>query len=765
MTLLMLFSVGFASAQNTLKGKVFGVNDKNEAVPLASAGVFWDGTNIGLNTNEDGTFSINRVKGYNKLTVAFVGYTSQIIEITDEIAKKGVTVTLQPEGIAIDGVTIEGTQKRGNFLDASAIGKKEMISFSGLCKMACCNLAESFENSAAVTVGYSDAISGARQIKMLGLAGVYTQMLDENRPIMRGMASPYSLSYTPGMWLQGIQVSKGISSVVNGHEALTGQINVEHRKPTDPEKLFLNVFLSQELRTEVNVATSQQINNKLSTVVLAHGSIDPQKFDHNKDGFMDMPTTKQINVANKWLYMTSNGMQFRAGIKGVYEERQSGQMNYKPSLHRGGTDVYGSEITNRNFNAYFKMGVPVGKSVYNEETDTEERSNVALILDYNYYDQSSYFGLKDYFGAQSSWLGNFFYQLNIDKRNKITMGTSATWDVYRERLTDKYTVGKTNDVYDTETTNWNFNRQEVIAGVFGEYTYSYRDVFNFIAGLRADHSNFHGWFYTPRAHVKWGITDRLTFRASGGLGYRSANFITDNIGVMATGRKIVFDRDLQRLEKGLTYGGSLTQTFRLGSDNEASLSVDVFRSELLNQIIVDQEYNSSEIRFYNLNGKSYTNTYQGDFNWTPFTGFDLMATFRWNDTKVTLNRSDDTFVDVEKPLVDRFKGVLNLQYATKFKRWTFDVTAQVNGQSRLPNQDGTVENFNYSPVYPMFFAQVTRKFKAIDVYLGCENIANFTQKNPILSANKPFDTAFNSSSVWGPLMGRKIYVGLRFNLY
>ena len=189
-------------------------------------------------------------------------------------------------------------------------------------------------------------------------------------------------------------------------------------------------------------------------------------------------------------------------------------------------------------------------------------------------------------------------------------------------------------------------------------------------------------------------------------------------------------------------------------------------------MVFDQETADNSILIYNTAGKSYTDNYQIDFNWTPFRGFDFFATFRYTNAMITLERDGKQYL-VERPLTSRYKGLINIQYAVQ--RWVFDVTAQLNGPVRLPELGGDLAkaqtNPTLSPVYPMYFAQVSYKMSNLTLYLGCENIANYLQgvdgngNLPIVGGDKPFLPGFNSSQVWGPLMGRKFYVGLRLNIY
>ena len=749
-----------------------------EGRPLAGASVYWAGTTVGTSADGGGAFRLHRVKGRELLVASFLGYVNDTLRV--DAATQQAAFGLRAEGVELEGVVVEAAQS-GNFVKRDGIVKGEMISFAGLCKMACCNLAESFENSASVTVGYSDAISGARQIKMLGLAGTYTQILDENRPVMRGLSAPYGLSYTPGMWLNSIQVSKGVASVTAGHDAITGQINLEHRKPTDEERLFVNLYLDDELRPEANISTAFPVSRdgKLSSVLLLHGSADTdvRKMDHNGDGFRDLPRSAQFNVANKWLYAADNGMQIRWGWKYVEESRLGGMLDYRNTRsmreamarewgweRTGGTmPLYGSHIRNRNANGYFKLGMPVGASVYDADAQDEKRSNLALVADFDHFDEEAYFGLNDYAGRQNSVSVQAMYNHYFTYRSSLNVGVQARLDYIRESLLNRtpWIDGRTRADYD-----WDRNEEEV--GAYAEYTYAVRDRFSVVAGLPGDYNAFYDRFFlTPRGHVKWNITPSTTLRASAGLGYRSTNVLTDNIGMLATGRAIVVPElgDLDRLEQALTVGGSLTQTFGLVEPGDATLSFDYFRTQFFHAVVVDQEYDPETIRVYGSSGPSWTDTYQIDFSWSPVERLDLFATFRYTDSEMTIRRSDGRSVQVERPLVSRYKTLLNIQYATKFRRWVFDATAQLNGPARIPTQTGDLADSRHSPRYPMFYAQVSRKVGRFDIYVGCENIADYRQEDPILNWENPYDYRFNSMNVWGPLMGRKFYAGLRFNLY
>lgn len=744
--------LSFAQRGHVVAGGVVRESDRK---PVPYATVYWLETGTYMDCDEQGLFQFTIFGDKEAVLVATaVGYTTDTVVVSKETTyaefRLGQTSELQ-------GAVITGNEM-GNYLKKMSGIKTEVISAAGLCKMACCSLAESFENSASVTVGYSDAVTGARQIRLLGLSGVYTSMQDENRPTMRGLASPFGLSYVPGQWLESIQIAKGPSSVINSTEAISGQINLEHRKPTDEKPLFANVFISSELMTEANVASSLQLNDKWSTVILGHFSTMPKTHDMNDDGFKDEPTTTQVNFANRWLYYDPSGIQVRFGIKGVYDDRLGGSVDFtKGDENRTAEDLtaanlWGSRIKNKNFNAYLKAGFPLN---YNNSM------NIAGVLDYTHHGFDSNFGIKKYNGTQNSLFANIIYLYTPDDHHRINAGIRNQYDSFDEILLDRY-AGR---LYLVETP-WDLSRNENNFGVYGEYTYTLDEMLSACGSLSLDVNNLYGTYVSPRANVRWTPLDWLTVRASGGEGHRSPNVVVDNLGMLSTGRLIYISDNLD-MERAWTYGASMTFDIPWGEPDKCWFSMDFFRSDFVSQVIADQEcVDQTQVRVYNLDGKSFTNTFQADFSVDPIERFNVTATFRVTDSKVTL--ADLGLV--ERPLVSKWKGVLNLQYATRMSKWVFDFTAQLNGPARVPRFAALRWGYDHSPVYPVLFAQVTRKFKGIDVYVGGENLTNYTQAKylnteNVIDASDPFATTFNASSVWGPLMGIKVYAGARFTLW
>ncbi|MDR2586597.1 MAG: TonB-dependent receptor [Prevotellaceae bacterium] len=757
---LLAFSRGNVTAQ-TVKGYVYGsrANGGQEALPMAT--VYWMDGNQVVQTDNRGFFTINRRANTSRFLIAsFVGFVADTLEVTDFSTEMVFTLKTHNE---LDAAIVTARQQ-GTLLSRNSAIRTEVITTAGLQKMACCNLAESFENSASVSVGYTDAVTGARQIRLLGLSGIYIQMSDENRPSLRGLLSPFGLGFVPGPWLEGIQVAKGPGSVVNGYEAITGQINMEYRKPTVEQPLFVNLSITDALCTEANIASSLQLNQKWNTVLLGHFSAHSKPMDSNHDGFLDMPLSLQYNFANRWLYASDKGIQWRFGFRALQETREAGQ-NSHISTHASNVPLWKSTIKNKGINLYSKLAIPLKKP----GTETSAVApNMALVVDYTHHALDSYFGTEDkYYNAlENLAFANLMLQFGIKEEHRFNLGLSGRYDAIHEELSALYTHP---DLVRSGVNPFSFlGRKEHSFGAYGEYTYNQQNKFLFVLGTRLDYNNLYGWLFTPRVNVKYDLTENLIFRASGGKGYRTLNLIADNLGVLSTGRWTRFDNELD-MEQAWTYGLNLTGYFRLGWGEKSSLSLDYFRTDFTKQVLVDQERDLDYVWFYNLDGPSYTNTFQVDLTLEPIERFSILTTFRYTDVQVHIAELGT----VERPLMSRFKGVFNVQYATRMRKWVFDVTAQLNGPSRLPYFANAVpvtphsDQFKseYSPVYPVFYAQLTRRFRNLDIYVGGENLLSYMQPHPIIEAENPFSHDFNASVVWGPLMGCKIYAGIRFTLF
>ena len=730
---IFLVSLSFGqtiqSGKSDVSGTVYGKDEKGNLIPLPGASLHWYGTLVGTSTDTSGSFHINfSEKGQQKLISSFLGFKNDTIEILKRTKK--IEIVLEPDLLNMKAVVINPDQSSTYVSKVNPVNT-QIITSRELVKAACCNLSESFETNASVDVNYSDAISGAKQIEMLGLAGVYSQIMVENIPAIRGLANSYGLSYIPGPWMESIQISKGTSTVKNGYESVTGQINVEYKKPEKSDKLYISLYGDAIARTELNFNTNKKLNDKWSTMLLAHGEIFQNKLDLNKDKFIDLPLVKQYNFMNRWNYHGKKGLEAKFALKVLQEQRDGGQINFNKAKDYGTTNAYGIQVNTLRVEAFSKTGFVFLKTPY---------KSIGFINSFTYHDQNSFFGLNKYDGQQSSYYSNLLYQSIIKTTDhKIVVGASYMYDHYNELFKDS-----------------TINRIESVPGVFGEYTYSYKDVFSLIAGFRFDNHNVFGNFYTPRIHLRYKIGALTTFRASAGKGYRVPNTFSENASLLATSKKLVFDEKLMP-EEAWNYGVFMARDILI-KKFKATINLDYHRTDFKNQSIVDMDRYPGEIHFYNLKGNSFSNSFQAELNLKPVKRLDVLLAYRINDVRSTYNNELRS-----KPLTKKVKGLLTISYATKYDKWQFDYTLQYNGKSRLPDTLLNAPDI-YSPDYFMMNTQVLKRFKKFELYLGMENILNFMQMETIVGATDPFGTEFDATKIWGPIMGRKVYGGIRFIL-
>ena len=523
---------------------------------------------------------------------------------------------------------------------------------------------------------------------------------------------------------------------MNGFESISGQINLEFLKPQEQKhRFFINVYGNQKGRAEANIHLAKKVNTKLSTLLFTHASSNTMKQDMNKDGFLDMPLTKQYNVFNRWDFHNQKNFESQFGIKGLYETRQGGQSNFIYASERDSSNNYGIGINTKSFEGFLKTGFMFPSTPY---------KSIGIQTSGKWQEQEMYFGLRDYKGVQKNFYANVIYANIINNTNhKYKLGASYLLDDYNEKFIDT-----------------SFARTESVPGVFAEYTYSYPEKFSLVAGLRADYHNIHGAFYTPRLHLRWNATKKTTLRLSGGRGFRTSNVFVENQSVFASSRQIVMNEKLKP-EIAWNYGVSANQQFNLFG-KEAFVNVDFFRTDFENQVIVDLDQHVNKVVFYNLQGESYSHSLQVDMGLEPVENFAVKLAYKWYDVKSTYN-----YELMDKPYVPKHRVMVNLAYATYMEKWKFDFTTNWLGKSRIPSTVLSPVEYQlpkYSKEYFLFNAQITKKFRKFETYLGGENILNFTQNNPIIASENPFGTNFDASMIYAPVEGRIIYIGLRLEI-
>ncbi len=721
----------------SLSGTVFEKSDNGQLIPLIGATITWATTSEGTVSDMNGYFNIRMNPKSKYLVVSYVGYAPDTVYIE----KAGsVNIVIAEAQNILDAVEITH-KKRTTEISYLETVKVHQISSKELLKAACCNLAESFDTTPAVDASMTDAVTGTRKIEMLGLAGPYVQITRENIPDIRGLAALQGLASTPGPWVEGMQLNMGAGSVVNGFESITGQINVELRKPCHEDKMYFNAYGSQAARLELNTFAKNEINDKWSTATMLHASTRSQRRDHNHDGFLDMPIGKQFGFINRWKWTNNNGQEAQIGMKLTFIDNISGQKEFDP-LISARNQIWGANMTTQRAEVWGKRGFVNLATPY--KTLGFQFSGV-------YHDQKSQFGLRRYDATQKSLYFNMIYQSIIDNTDhQVRMGSSFQYDNY-------------NEVVSTTL----YERNEWVPGIFGEYTYKGSEKFSILAGGRADYHNNFGLFFTPRLNVRYAPNQKTVFRFAAGRGQKTASIFAENIGIFASNREIIVESSNAKTPYGLqaevawNIGVSLTKEIEVGSKILA-LSMDYNRIDFTNQIVVDFDRTARQVAFYNLKGQSYSNSTQLQAEISPTSWIDLRLAYRYNDVNTTYGEQL-----LRKPLVSPQRAFANVALHPG-KSWTIDYTINWLSAVRIPSTSANDEAHRWPDTSPSYFltnAQISKSWKNnFEVYLGGENIFNYRLEHPIIGSHAPFGEYFDSSLAWGPIMGINIYAGVRYSI-
>lgn len=630
-----------------------------------------------------------------------------------------------------------GSTRMSGAINGFVLNKNELF------KAACCNLGESFTTNPSVDVSYSDAATGAKQIRLLGLSGTYVQMLTESLPNFRGAAAPYSLGYVPGPWMKGIQVSKGSASVKNGYESITGQINVEYLKPDDEQGVAVNLFGDTKARIEANADANVHINDRLSTELLLHYENSLKNHDENGDGFYDKPKVEQYNLQNRWKYKTDKYI-MHAGISGIKEHRISGQMAHNDMPAE---DLYRIALHTDRYEGYMKHAFIL---------DSERGTNIALMTSASMHLLDAQYGHKLYDLNEKNVYASLIYESNFTDKHSLSAGLSLNYDY----LGQHSNVNVSDATSDVLTAMRKFRERETTPGAYAQYTFTLDSRLTAMTGVRIDHSSLYGTFVTPRFHIKYSPITAVNFRLSAGKGYRTVFALAENNYLLASGRRLMVADDL-RQEAAWNYG--LSTAFYIPiAERTLKLNAEYYYTRFSNQVVTDYDSNRQMIMVNNLYGKSYSHTFQIDATYPVINGLEITAAYRINDVKSTYGG-----LLKEKPLTSKYKGLLTASYKTDMGLWQFDATLQLNGGGRNPEPyalaDGSMSWASRFHSYEQVSAQITRWFRHWSIYIGGENLTGFKQKTSIYGATNPWGQDFEPTLVWGPVHGRMFYAGIRLN--
>lgn len=746
--LLAVFCVftGAAKAQDvSVRGVVMEEQKDGKLIPLEFVSVYWLKSNNHTSTDSTGYFFIAKgAQDGDTLVFRTMGYEPDSVRT---ISGQYMSVVFK-ENSTVLGEVVVAHRKRTtevSFLDPRQL---QTISKEELFKAACCNLSESFTTNATVDVNFTDAITGAKEIQMLGLSGKYSLISMEQMPTIRGLAIPYGMLYIPGPWIESIQITKGVGSVLQGYESMTGQINVEMKKPHGDEKLHLNGFLSEALRSEVNVVGTQEVGTKFHTAVLGHLSLYPKTHDRNGDSFRDMTEGSLLTLTNRWDYHNDkNGIESQLYVNYTRDRKTGGNIQ-----HGGGAFTpYNVGIEGDRIQALLKVGYVFPQQRY---------TSIGSQWGFTRHTQLATIGNHVYDAAQSSFFGNVLFQSIIgDTRHQYVAGASLRYD-------------DTDEILDARS----YAFREIVPGAFLEYTYKPDDKFSAVAGMRVDHHNLYGMLYTPRLHLRYAPVETTVFRATAGRGFRTPMPIAEHLGWLASSRAWTIGdtndtSDLPynglKMEKSWNFGVSLTQEFTIDY-RQGVLALDFYHTRFTDRIVKDLDISPQALNIYNLEGESFANVLQAEASYELIKRVDLKVAYKLQDARVTY-RNEGLRRQIFTPLSRFFANLSYVTSQSSYKGfWRFSVTAHLTGPQRIPDTDSNPEGFQLpanSPSFWLMNAQITKVFKGgFEIYVGVENLGNFKQSPVILDAHNPSSQYFDSGLIWGPIFGREAYMGVRYSI-
>ncbi len=727
----------------SVRGVVMEEMQDGSLVPLEFVQVYWLKSQRNTTTDSTGYFFIAYTpEDGDKLAFRYLGYEPETIAVTPG---QYVSVLFKEQNNVLGEVVVSHKKRTTeiSFLDPLQV---QNISKEELFKAACCNLSESFETNATVDVSFTDAITGAKEIQMLGLSGKYSLISQEQTPGVRGLAIPYGMLYTPGAWIESIQISKGAGSVLQGYESMTGQINVELKKPNDEDKLLINGFFNEAYRSELNVFTKAQVSPMIRTALFGHVSVYPKTHDRNHDGFKDMPEGNLITLANRWDYHnTKSGLESQLNVQWLRDRKKGGHATHQADE----PGHYVADINADRLQAMAKLGYVFPNKRY---------TSLGSQWGFTHHQQSASIGNNIYDGEQTSIYGNWIFQsLFSDTRHQYFAGFSFRYDKYAERLGPNQ-----------------YGHKEIVPGTFFEYSYKPDDRFTAVLGIRTDKHNLYGWLVNPRLHLRYAPTDETVIRLSAGRGMRTPLPIAENLGSLASSRQWKFDGENDgdkpyglNMEKAWNLGASLTKEFTLDY-RSGLLAFDFFHTRFTERTIVDLDFSPQQLWIYNLDGKSYANTFQAELQYEIFKRLDAKVAYKWQDSRITY-REGGLRRQIFTPATRFFANLSYVSSVATYKgHWRVSMTGHYTGSQRIPDTDTNPSAFqlsDHSPAFWLFNGQLTRVFdKNFEMYAGVENINNFKQSPVIIDAEHPYSPYFDSGLIWGPIFGREWYVGFRYFL-
>lgn len=723
------------------------VKDQQQVV-LPDAVVVWTGTSIGATTSETGEFVLPLPSDTTHLPLRLAviyGDAQDTFLIDDLHVYWSLEMTAS---VGLKEVVIKDAVS-GAYISVLQPVKTEIINRAELRKAACCDLAGCFETQSTVQPTTTNILTNAKELRILGLSGVYNQVLLDGLPTVIGLTYTYGTGSIPGSMLENIWVVKGANSVAQGFEGMVGQITVYPREGGIAEPVTADVLLNSFGEQHYNAATAVK-KNKWSNYLALHYSHPGGKWDRDNDQLLDLPLLTRYGIYNKWRYRKENekGWSSFVAARWVKEERIGGQTFFHPDADAGTSSAYGQILRYQQPELLTKTGYRF-----------DPNHKITLLASVSAQQQDSWFGLTSYRAQQQYAYANLQYEWywGPKKLHELKAGSSYRRLHLNEDIAfaPADTLGRTYD--------GNYRTNDAIPGFFAENTLHLDgDRWVLITGLRADHHQRYGWLAVPRALLRFTPSADMDWRLSAGRGWRNVYLFPENTALLAGNRDIQFTEALDP-ERSWNVGINMIRR-RTIRQIQCTATADVYRTWFQNQFFPDYDTSPTLALISNFRETSVSNGIQVELSaqWTK----RVELKTAWNYLDVFRRYDGQKKVLPFNPR-HRVLGVLTLRSANL--RWQLDLNMHWYGEQRLPDTRLNPEPLrrpDYAPAYTIASSQLKYTFpkEQVELFIGCENIMDFRQLRPVPGWEQPFARGFDPAFAWGPVRGREWYVGCHYQL-
>ena len=677
----------------TFAQTIYGVIKDSDSNLLFGATIYnSSNSKIGI-TNEMGVFSVESVKGENKLFISYVGYTSKIItlESTGDSINRGSIVL---ENDSLDEIVISGTLRQVSKLKSAVPIELYTANFFKATPKA--SFFEAIEGINGVRPQLNCNICNTGDIHINGQEGANTMVLIDGLPLVSGLSTVYGLSGIPQSLIKQVEVIKGPASTLYGSEAIGGVINLITKSPETVHPFNLDTFISSWGELNIDLGAKYTLKNSQGLIGINYFNYS-NPIDANEDGFTDLTLQHRISIFNK-ISTKKNSVAFRY----FYEDRWGGEMNWNSDF-RGGDEVYGESIYTSRIEIFGRY---------------DHSKNLFLQYSLNNHDQNSVYGTTSYNAIQTIGFVQGVFSKKV-KNHDVLLGAT-----YRHTI------------YDDNTPATVERDKTALPGLFAQDQWTLSESKTLLSGIRYDKNSIYGDIWTPRLNFKWASKDESSILRLGfGTGYRVVNVFTEDHAALTGAREVVFTEAILP-EK--SWNTTINWNKKLYTKYGAILDLDfsVFKTAFSNRILPDYETNPNQIIYGNLDGKAITQGATVTINGMFANGLKINMGATFIDSKIINNNQ------TEYPfLTEKFSGNYQLNYTLYNPKITIDISGTVIGPMKLPLLGELDTRAPYSPIINIVNLQATYAIKTIEVYAGIKNILDFKPaSNSIARAFDPFDS-------------------------